>query len=109
MAKVQAERAEAGVASISARLDGFIISMEQKLQSIVNDIRRAEDTRRAEQKDWKEDQKEWRSDLGKRLDKQDKNADKQEKWQWTVAAGVFAIFLSIIGFFISHLPIFKGM
>lgn len=58
-----------------------------------------------------ENEREWRESLGHRLDKQDEEADERSsKLNTLIYSGLgtlVLLLLAIVGFFISHLPMFK--
>lgn len=95
MAKAVNDAAEAklGVAAINVRLDNFITDNGRQWSDLRRDMQVSATKSEL-------DQKEWRMDLGRRLDKQD-------GMQWKVAGTIIVLLLAILGFFLSHLPLFN--
>lgn len=100
-ARATADRAEAAVGAINVRLDNLIRDTTNQWQSLREDMRRTDERR-------SEDQKEWRTALGSRLDSQDEKTDRLFRTLWSVAVAIIALLLTVIGFFLSHLPAFAG-
>lgn len=102
MAKAVNDAAEAklGVAAINVRLDNFITDNGRQWSDLRRDMQVSATKSEL-------DQKEWRMDLGKRLDKQDAATDAQSGLQWKLAGATILLLLAILGFFVSHLPLFS--
>ena len=101
-ARENAARAEQGVAALNVRLDGIITEWSRSWQGLRDDMRRMDENRT-------QDQKEWRDSLGKRLDSQDQQLAQFTRGQWIVTGLVVSCLLTIIGWLISHLPVFAHL